>query len=234
MREAGCRSSSVSRTPMLPWSILFRNRMRGRASSSSSRRITCSAGILREFRLAYHDHRVADRQRRPHVVDELDRSGAVEKGEPVSHVIDAADVRLNAHRVAAGLRARIADAGALADRPLSRQRPAARQYSLKKAGFAALKRSDNGNETRTGDAVLVMDSSQNPAPSGGARSEYPVAFSSRRARRKNSRRGYTRLSRSCRHPDMLARSALGRKTVRSATKPPGRYVRFVALQLGFL
>ena len=47
VREAGCSISSASRTPAPARSILLRKRMRGTPSSSSSRRITCSAGVLR-------------------------------------------------------------------------------------------------------------------------------------------------------------------------------------------
>ena len=51
--------------------------------------------------LAYDDRGVADRQRRMHVVDELDRSRAVEEGQPVAHIVDARDIGLDAHGVAA-------------------------------------------------------------------------------------------------------------------------------------
>ena len=79
---------------------------------------------------ADHDGGVGDRQRVAHVVDELDRARAVEEGEPVAHVVDAGDIRLDAHGVAACLRTRIAHAGALAHRPLPSQASAAREDSL--------------------------------------------------------------------------------------------------------
>ncbi len=126
--------------------------------------------------LANHDRGVADRQRRMHVVDELDRSRAIEEGQPVAHVVDAGDIGLDAHGVAARLLARVADGGPVADRALPRQRSAARQYPFEEAGFSALERPDDGDETRTGDAVLVMDSSQYPAPSSGARGGRAAAF----------------------------------------------------------
>ncbi len=47
VREAGCSMASVSRTRRVAPSILLRNRKRGSFRSSSSRRMSCSAGILR-------------------------------------------------------------------------------------------------------------------------------------------------------------------------------------------
>ena len=129
---------------------------------------------LARIGLANDDDRIADGQRVAHVMDEFDRARAVEKGQPVAHVVDAGDIRLDAHRVTAGLGARIADARALAHRPLPGETPAAGHDALEKARFSALKRPDNGDETRTGNAMLMIGCGQCRAPSsvswrGGAR-----------------------------------------------------------------
>ena len=75
--------------------------------------------------LADHHRRVADRQHVAHVVDELDRTGTIDEGEAVAHIVDAGDVRLDAHRVDARFGAGIADAGAVAHRTLPRRAAAA-------------------------------------------------------------------------------------------------------------
>ncbi len=82
---------------------------------------------LARIGLAYDDGGVADGQGVAHVMDEFDRAGGIEKGEPVAEIVDAGDIGLDAHRVAARLRARIADAGAFAHRPLPRDAAAAGQ-----------------------------------------------------------------------------------------------------------
>ena len=126
-------------------------------------------GDLARIGLAHDDGRVANGQRVAHVMDEFDRAGAIEEGEPVAQIINAGDIGLYAHRVAARLRTRIADTRAVAHRPLPRHASAARQYPLEKAGFSALKRPDDRNETRTGDAVFMIGSVQYRAPSSVTR-----------------------------------------------------------------
>src|SRR5271166_322606 len=114
---------------------------------------------------AYDDDRIANRKRVSHVVDEFDRAGTVEEGQPVAHIVDAGDVRLDAHRVTARLGAGIAYARALPHGPLPRQTAATGQYPLEEAGFSALKWPDDGDEARTGDAVLMIGCGQSRAPS---------------------------------------------------------------------
>ena len=122
------------------------------------------------------DGGVADGQGVTHVVDEFDRARSVEEGEPVAEVIDAGDIGLDAHGVAARLRARIADAGAFAHRALPRHAAAARQDPLEKAGFAALKRSDDRDQTGARDAIFVIGCVQYRPPSSVApRREAPRA-----------------------------------------------------------
>src|SRR5579871_4959180 len=79
-------------------------------------------------------------------MDELDRTGAVEERHPVAHVVDASDIGLDAHRVAARLGARVADGCPFADRSLPGERPAARQNALEKTGLSTLERADDGDE----------------------------------------------------------------------------------------
>ena len=55
--------------------------------------------------LAYDDGGVANGQGVAHVMDEFDRTGGIEEGEPVPEIVDAGDIGLDAHRVAARLRA---------------------------------------------------------------------------------------------------------------------------------
>src|SRR5208283_3062153 len=119
--------------------------------------------------LAHDDGGVANGQRVAHVMDEFDRAGTIEEGEPVAQIVDAGQVWLDAHRMAARLRARIADTSAFAHRPLPRHASAARQYPLEKAGFSALKRPDDRDEAGTGDTVFVIGCAQYRAPSSVTR-----------------------------------------------------------------
>src|SRR6185437_8278889 len=189
------------------------------------------------------DHRgVADGQGVAHVVDEFDRARGIEESEPVAEIVDAGDIGLDAHRMAARLRTRIADGRAFAHRPLPRDAPAARQYPLEKAGFAALKRPDDGDETGTGDAVLVIGSAQYRPPSsvtprerGAAR----VSFARRSTPYDPSAPPWTRLSQSSPRPgpgagplvdrrgpravqfDMLARTGAPRKAFAAPSQSRG-------------
>ncbi len=72
-------------------------------------------GHLSRIGLAHHHGGVADRQREAHVMDEFDRTGAVEKSQAVAHVVDAGDVGLDAHCMAARFWTRIADARPFSD-----------------------------------------------------------------------------------------------------------------------
>src|SRR5450432_1394639 len=83
-----------------------------------------------------------------HVMDEFDRAGAIEESEAVAHIVDAGDIRLDAHRMGARLGAGIADAGALAHRALARRAAAARQDRLQKTGLAALKGAHQRDQPR--------------------------------------------------------------------------------------
>ena len=222
VRDAGCSISSVFADADVGLIDLIQEQDARQAEFLELAQDNLQRRNLARVGLAYHDRGVADRQRVAHVVDELDRSRAVEEGEPVAHVVDAADVRLDAHGVAAappGSNRRCwSPRGPI---PVAPDAPPRARYSLKKAGFSALERSDDGDETRTGNAVLVIDSSQNPAPSSGdrcatIRGEFP------RTRPELAiPRGRPRLSRSCRLPDMLARTAAPRKTVRKCDKTAG-------------
>ena len=57
--------------------------------SSSSRRISCSCGIFFSSSLADHDGGIDRRQRRAHVVDELDRAGTIDERVAFAHEVRA-------------------------------------------------------------------------------------------------------------------------------------------------
>ena len=105
---------------------------------------------------AHHHRRVADRQDVAHVVNELDRTGTIDEGEAVAHVVDAGDVRLDAHRVRARFGAGIADAGAVAHRALPRRAARPDQQALEQAGFAALEWTDDRDQPRSGNSALAI------------------------------------------------------------------------------
>ena len=60
-------------------------------------------------RLAHHDRRIDRRQRRAHVMDELDRTGAIDERVVVAEEIRGRDRKFHAHLVVTRFRRRIAD-----------------------------------------------------------------------------------------------------------------------------
>ena len=77
--------------------------------------------------LADHDRRVDRGQRRAHVMDEFDGAGAVDEGVAVAHEIGGGDRGLDAHFVAAGFLAGVADGGTRIHHALPLHRAGARE-----------------------------------------------------------------------------------------------------------
>ena len=83
---------------------------------------------LRDFLLvglADHDRGVDRRQRRAHVVNEFDGTGAIDEGVAVAHEIGGGDRGLDAHFMAAGFLAGVADGGTRIHRALPLHRAGA-------------------------------------------------------------------------------------------------------------
>jgi hypothetical protein len=90
--------------------------------------------------LADHDRGVDRRQRRAHVMDEFDRTRAIDKSVAVAHESRGGDRSLDAHLVLAGFLAGVADGSTRVHRALPLHRPGARENCFQQCGFAALKR----------------------------------------------------------------------------------------------
>ncbi len=105
--------------------------------------------------LADDDGGIDRRQHRAHVMDELDRAGAVEKRISVAHEAGGGDRELDAHAVVARLLAGVADGVAGLDRALARDGTGAREDRFQEGGLAALKRTDQGNAAGTGGSRTV-------------------------------------------------------------------------------
>ena len=91
-------------------------------------------------RLADHDRGIDRRQNAAHVVNELDRTRAIDESIAVAHECRGGDRSLNAHLVAAGFLAGVADGGTRVHRALPLHRAGARENSFEKRRFSALKR----------------------------------------------------------------------------------------------
>ena len=78
--------------------------------------------------LADHDRGIDRRQRGAHVVRELDRTGTIDKGVAVAHEACRGGGEADAHLVAAGFGAGIADGSSGVDAAGARDRAGARQY----------------------------------------------------------------------------------------------------------
>ena len=98
---------------------------------------------LRNFllvRLAHHDRGIDRRQHRAHVVDEFDRTGAIDECVAVAHEIGGGDRSLDAHLVMARFLAGVADRGARLDRALALDRAGAGENRFEQCCLAALER----------------------------------------------------------------------------------------------
>ena len=109
--------------------------------------------------LAHHDRGIDRRQRRAHVVDELDRARAIEEGVGVAHERGGGDGQLDAHRVMARLRGGIADRGAGLHRALPLDRAGAGEDRFEQRGLAALEWAHQCDApgTRGSSAILRHD-----------------------------------------------------------------------------
>ena len=106
--------------------------------------------------LADHDRGVDGRQRRAHVVDELDGAGTVDEAVVIAHEIGGGDGDLDAHPVMARLLAGVADGVACLDRALARNGAGAGEDRFEQRGLAALERAHQRDApwTRSSCAVL--------------------------------------------------------------------------------
>src|SRR5207249_6048413 len=84
-----------------------------------------------------------------HVVDELDRAGAIDEGIDVAEEIGRGDRELDAHAVMAGFGAGIAHRAARLHRALARDGPGAGQDRFEQRGLAALERAHQRNAPGT-------------------------------------------------------------------------------------
>ena len=114
---------------------------------------------LRYFLLVHfaHDHRRVDRrQHRAHVVDELDRAGAIEEGVGVAHEIGGGDRELDAHAMMARFLAAVADRVAGLDGALALDHAGAGEDRFEQRGLAALEGTDQRDTAGTGRARRVV------------------------------------------------------------------------------
>ena len=81
--------------------------------------------------LADHHRGIDGRQRGAHVVREFDGTGTIDKGVAVAHEARRGGGEADAHLVAAGLRAGVADGSSGIDAAGARDRAGARQYRFK-------------------------------------------------------------------------------------------------------
>ncbi|CAM5223063.1 hypothetical protein BTHI11S_02761 [Bosea thiooxidans] len=103
---------------------------------------------LAVIRLADHDGGVDHRQHMAHLVQELDRAGAVDEMEGIAEELDRRDARLRAHLMRARFRRGIADRVAALHRACSRQGAAPHQDALEQGRLAALEGTDDGDASR--------------------------------------------------------------------------------------
>jgi len=146
----------VSRTRLSALSILLRNRKRGIFRSSSSRRINCSCGNLLLVGLAHNHGRIDEGQHGTHVVDELDRSRAIDEGVALPHERGGRHRQLDAHAVVARFPAGVAHSGAGLDRTLALDRTSAKQDRFEQTGLATLERAQQRNAAWTCGARIVL------------------------------------------------------------------------------
>ena len=106
--------------------------------------------------LADDDRGVAERQHVARLMREFDRAGQVDEGVAVAQVIDGSDIGFDAGGVGARLGAAVADRGAVAHRTLPRQGTGAGENAFEQGGLAALERTDEGDQSRPGDALVGL------------------------------------------------------------------------------
>src|SRR6202171_1079398 len=105
---------------------------------------------------AYHHRGIDRRDRGAHVVRELHRAGAIDKSVAVAHETCRGGGKADAHLVAAGLGAGIADRSSGVNAAGAGGRARARQYRFKKCGFTALEEAHQCNApwtARTSDVL---------------------------------------------------------------------------------
>ncbi len=107
-------------------------------------------------RLADDDRGVAERQHVARLMREFDRAGQVDEGVAIAQVIDGSDIGFDAGGVGARLGAAVADRGAVAHRSLPRQGTGAGENAFEQGGLAALERTDEGDQSRPGDALVGL------------------------------------------------------------------------------
>ncbi len=90
--------------------------------------------------LADDDGGVDTRQRRAHVMDELDRAGTIDEREAFAHEVRRRDRKLDAHVMMARFLAGVADRGSGVDGALALDRAGACEDCFEESGLAALER----------------------------------------------------------------------------------------------
>ena len=113
---------------------------------------------LRDFlfvEFAHHNGNVDRRKDRAHVVNELDRAGAVEKCIGVAHETGGRRRQLDAHVMMARLLAGVADGRSGFDGALARDRRGAGQDRFEESCLAALERADQRDAAWTGRSRAV-------------------------------------------------------------------------------
>ena len=123
---------------------------------------------------ADHDRRVDRRQHRAHVMNEFDRTGAIDKRVTVAHELSGGEGGLDTHLVLARFLAGVADGGAGIDRALARDRACARENGFEKCGLAALEGAHQRDAPGTLWATAVLTHGNLPdwpgvGPSSGPR-----------------------------------------------------------------
>ncbi len=106
-------------------------------------------------RLGDDDRGVDPGDERLALVVELHRPGAIEEGEGLVHELGFGDVDLDAHRVGACLRRRIADRAPAPDRAGLVDSAGANENRFKQAGLAAGERADHREASRARSASIV-------------------------------------------------------------------------------